>query len=202
MRATDFIITKDRITSDRIISILNEEIIQENAPRTLYHGTLKTYLPGIKKYGLLPKLGDFTRHFYDDDPDLEELVFAASRKDVRKALNSIIFNLKKNNIDPSPENIIKYGAIVVIKDVFDNFEHRPYDYYNDWNEYPRHVEPGDFYSREPVEITYILQNKKLKDFLRRQGFDDWLGTKHPKLVKKNEIAEAKNDYPLRDRTNP
>jgi hypothetical protein len=159
------------------------EFIEESAARTLYHGTLKANLPSIMKGGLEPRIGHFTKHFYDDDPDLEELVFASSKKDVNKGLNAIIHLLKQQGIPSTPDNIIKYGAMVVVKDEYDEFEHRPRDDMNDWNDYPRQVEPGDFYAREPVGVTYILQNRKLKDLLRREGFDAWMGKKHPKLIR-------------------
>lgn len=160
------------------------EFLTESAPRTLYHGTLKTNLPSIMQGGLEPRIGHFTKHFYDDDPDLEELVFASSKKDINKGLNAIIHLLKQQNIPSTPENIIKYGAMVVIKDEYNEFEHRPSDDMDYWGEYPRQVEPGDFYAREPVAHTYILQDRKLKDLLRREGFDAWMGTKHPRLQAK------------------
>lgn len=161
------------------------EFLCESAPRTLYHGTLKSNVPSIMQGGLEPRVGAFTSHFYDEDPDLEELVFASSKKDVQKGLNAIIHLLKQQGIPSTPENVIKYGAMVVVKDEYNQFDHRPRDDMGDWGEYPRQVEPGDFYAREPVEVTYILQDRKLKDLLRREGFDAWMGTKHPKLQNKS-----------------
>jgi len=160
------------------------ELFFENAPRTLYHGTLKANLPSIMQRGLEPRVGFFTTHFYDGDPDLEELVFASSKKDVNKGLNAIIHLLKRQGIEPTPDNIIKYGAMVVIKDEYNEFEHRPSDDMNHWGEYPRQVEPGDFYAKQNIGHTYILKDRKLKDLLRREGFDAWMGTKHPKLQSK------------------
>ncbi len=159
------------------------EFLSESRPRTLYHGTLKSNLPAIMQGGLEPRIGHFTKHFYDDDPDLEELVFASSKKDVQKGINAIIHLLKQKGVAPTPENVIKYGAMVVIKDEYKEFEHRPNDDMNYWGDYPTQVEPGDFYAREPVGATYVLQNKKLKDLLRREGFDAWMGTQHPKLMR-------------------
>jgi len=167
------------------------EFLFESAPRTLYHGTLKANLPAIMQGGLDPRIGDFTKHFYDDDPDLEELVFACSKKDIKNGINAIIHLLKQQGIPSTPDNVIKYGAMVVIKDEWNEFEHRPHGDMNYWGEYPTQVEPGDFYAREPVEHTYILQDRKLKDLLRREGFDAWMGTKHPKLVKEEH---SKNMY--------
>lgn len=165
-------------------NIIEDKFLNENAPRTLYHGTLKSNIPAIKQRGLEPRLGDFTKHFYDDDPDLEELVFASSKNDIKKGLNSIIYYLRQRGIEPTPENIIRYGAMVVVKDEYDEFSHRPLSDLGSWyDEHPRQVEPGDFYAKEPVGVTYILQNNKLRDLLRRQGFDAWMGNKHPKLDK-------------------
>ena len=163
------------------------EFLCESAPRTVYHGTLKSNLPSIMKWGLEPRAGAFTSHFYDpSEDDVEDLVFAASRKDINKGINSIIYYLKQQGIVPTPDNIIKYGAMIVLKDNFGEFTHRDHDPDKDEFAYdhPRTVEPGDFYAREPVGVTYILQNRKLKDLLRREGFDAWMGTKHPKLQNK------------------
>jgi hypothetical protein len=48
-------------------------------------------------------MGDFTKHFYDDDPDLEELVFACSKKDINKGINAIIHLLKQQGIPSTPD---------------------------------------------------------------------------------------------------
>jgi hypothetical protein len=158
------------------------EFLTESRPRTLYHGTLKSNLPSIMQKGLEPRVGDFTNHFYDQEEDeLEELVFAAGKKDMQKALNAIIYLLKQQGIPSTPSNIIKYGAVVVIKDEYNEFEHRPKNDHNQWGEHPTQVEPGDFYSRDTVSAKYVLQNNQLKNLLRRQGFDAWQGTQHPKL---------------------
>jgi hypothetical protein len=73
--------------------------------------------------------------------------------------------------------------MVVIEDEYNEFGHRPHNDMNYYDDYPRQVEPGDFYARKNVGHTYILQDRKLKDLLRREGFDAWMGTKHPKLQK-------------------
>lgn len=160
-----------------------KEIIKENSPRTLYHGTLKSNLPSIIANGLEPRLGNFTKHFYDDDPDLEELVLMSSRSQIQKGLNSIVHYLRKQGIDPTPKNIIRYGAMIVVKDQENQFTHRgPYEL--DREDHPTQVELDDFYSRDSVLPTYILQNNKLRDLLRREGFDSWMGNKHPKLKNK------------------
>ena len=163
------------------------EFLCESAPRTVYHGTLKSNLPSIMQGGLEPRIGAFTSHWYDpDEDDVEDLVFASSRKDIQKGLNSIIHYLKQQGINPTPDNIIKYGAMVVVKDERGKFMYRDPDPDKDEFAYdhPYTVEPGDFYSREYVKPTHILQDKKLKDLLRREGFDAWMGTKHPKLQNK------------------
>lgn len=164
------------------------EFLTESRPRTLYHGTLKSNLPSIMQNGLEPRIGAFTSHFYDpNEDDLQELVFASSRRDIQKGINAIIHLLKDEGIPSTPENVIKYGVMLVIKDEYNEFEHRASDDANYWGEYPSQVEPGDFFAREPVNITHVLQNKKLKDLLRREGFDAWMGTKHPKLMQAAEI---------------
>ena len=96
----------------------------ENAPRTLFHGALKEYLPEITKHGLVPAVGDFVSDFYgntvyDDedfyDPErdsLEPLVFAAQRKDIARCVNAIRHRLVAKGIRATPESIIKHGAIL------------------------------------------------------------------------------------------
>ncbi len=166
----------------------------ESSPRTLYHGTLKEYLPHIKSHGLQPTVGDFVSNFYDPSDDegydpeqdsLEPLVFAASKYDLIKCINAIIFRLKGKGLRGTPDEIIKYGAILVIKDVNNNFIHRPIEDFGNWyDEHPRAVEPNDFYSDHITEPFIIYQDSKLKNLLRRNGFDAWMGKLHPRLQDK------------------
>lgn len=175
------------------------EFLNENSPRTLFHGTLKSNLPSIMDNGLEPRVGNFTKHFYDDDPDLEEIVVMSSRSQINKGLNSIMYYLKQQGIKPTPENVIRYGVMVVVKDERKEFTHKG-SYYFDRGEHPRQAEEDDFYSRNAVLPTYIIQNNKLRDLLRREGFDDWMGAKHPKLkeVKYNPSVDDIQNVPLDD----
>ncbi len=156
--------------------------ITESAPRTLYHGTLKEYLPSIMKNWLVPEVGDFVSDFYDPsgdegyDPEvdsLEPLVFGAAKADLKRCHSAISWRLRGKNISPTPENIIRYGAIVVMKDHEEKFIHAAQNgVYN--GEHPRQVEPGDFYSHEEVEPSHVLVNGKLRDLFRRAKIDGFV----------------------------
>ncbi len=157
----------------------------EAAPRTLYHGTLKELLPEIKQHGLVPTVGEFVSHFYDPsgdegyDPEmdsLEPLVFAASKVDIKRCVNAIVHRLRAKNINPTPENIIEYGAIIVIKDENEDFYHRPRDIDDEsnWQEYPTQVEPGDYYSHQEAIPAFIVTGKRLKHLLRRNRIEGFV----------------------------
>jgi hypothetical protein len=172
---------------------MDAESLNESAPRTLYHGTLKAYLPEIEKNGLVPTVGEFVSHFYDPSGDegydaetdaLEPLVFAASKRDLQRCVNAIIFRLRDDRIDATYENVIKYGAIVAYRDADEQFYTRPKDGERDYSDHPTQVEPGDFYSYEDIAPTYTVTGKRLRDLLRRNRIDGFVSPKPP-------IREAK-----------
>ena len=159
----------------------------ENAPRTLFHGTLKEYLPEIMKHGIVPTVGDFVSSFYDrsydDDYDpeidsLEPLVFAAKRADIIRCFNAIRHRLVAKGIRPTPENIIEYGAVIVIKDAEEEFVQHDYET-DPYAEHPVQVEPGDFYSDRTITPAYILRGNKLRDLFRRQRIDGFWSPRPP-----------------------
>lgn len=163
-------------------------VLKESAPRTLYHGTLKEYVPEIMRNGLVPTVGDFVSNFYapntDDeyyDPErdsLEPLVFAADKREIARCVNAIRHRLQANGIRVTPENIIAHGAIIVVKDTDEEFiQHN--DDTNPYHDHPVQVEPKDYYTDREVLPAHILTGNKLKDFLRRSRIDGFWSPRPP-----------------------
>ena len=164
-----------------------ENLIRESAPRTLYHGTLKEYLPTIKTLGLEPMVGDFVSNFYDPSHEegyeaerdaLDPLVFAATKKDLQRCVNAIVHRLRDKRIPATSDNIIAHGAIVVTRDTNDQFYHREREETR-YEDHPTQVEPGDFYSYETIHPDYVLTGKKLRDLLRRNKVDGFVSMRPP-----------------------
>lgn len=143
--------------------------------KTLYHGTSRKRSHDVKKYGLIPDVGSFVKQMYDEPGvDFEDLVFATDKEQIGKAvtamMSAIEHDLGKDFHDVTEDEILKYGAIVVIKYGDESFYNRDIDDENYYGDYPTTVEPGDYYSRDNEEIDYILTGKKLIAFLRKHNF--------------------------------
>jgi hypothetical protein len=134
--------------------------------RTLYHGTLAANVPAILRFGIIPKAGDFVQGFYgwDDEDELDELVFAADKSGLKKCVAAILGYLRIKGIDRTEENFFRYGALCVMRNQQNEFE--PHD---DWGDNPSQVEPGDYFTRNTIRADYILVRDKLRSFLRRNG---------------------------------
>lgn len=148
------------------------EIIIE---KTLYHGTSRSRAISIMKdRHLIPGVGDFVSQMYDEEPDIEELVFAADKQEISKAVTAMIsaieHDLGKGFHDITEDEIQRFGAIVMIKGGDDYFDHREEDDENYWGEHPPTVEPGDYFSRDNQGVDYMLTGKKLIRFLKKMGF--------------------------------
>lgn len=182
----------------------------ESTERTLYHGTLTEYLPDIEKHGLVPTVGSFVSDFYDPSGDegydaerdsLEPLVFAAQKSDLQRCVNAIGHRLREKNIPWTPENIIKYGAIIAIKD--GDFYHRNHDTSRGaaWeDDHPVQVEPGDYYSMREQLPHYIVTGGRLRDLLRRNrigGFYSPVPIKETVFRKWITLCEAPQQLYLR-----
>jgi hypothetical protein len=78
--------------------MLITELLNESTPRTLYHGTLKEFVPDIMDFGLLPQVGKFTAHAYQEYREagipLENVVFAADRAELYKCISAIIGQMR------------------------------------------------------------------------------------------------------------
>ena len=151
---------------------LYEEILLENMPRTLYHGTLRRLLPSIMSIGLLPSVGEFTRYAYDEleaaGIELPELVFAADREGLDSCISAILGAMRQVGIEDTLENFFRYGAIVVLKHGEENFDHRTRNE-KDYKDYPETVEPGDYYSDYGIKPDFYIVGDRLRVFLRRHN---------------------------------
>ena len=146
------------------------ELLTESTPRTLYHGTLMKFVPTIMEFGLLPSIGEFTRRAYqeytDAGIDLEPLVFAADKKDLRKCVGAMVSWLKQHGIPVTEENFYKKTALIVIKQGEKHMQYRKDEF--DFG-HPDTVEPGDYYSSNTVLPTYYITGNKLKSFLQKNS---------------------------------
>lgn len=147
-----------------------QEILIESTGRTLYHGTLRRFVPSILAVGLWPTLGEFTRNAYAESEeagiDLDELVFAADKNGLRSCISAILGAMEQAGIEDTVDNFFQYGAILVIREGGDRMEHREDDEDED---HPETVEPGNYYSHYTVQVDYALTGRRLRTFLRRQG---------------------------------
>ncbi len=145
------------------------DLVENNDP-TLYHGTLIYNIPSIQRDGIEPRVGDFVKHFYDDD-ELDELVFSADKNGLGKCVSAIMGYLRLRNISPTAENILRYGAICVMRGQSHNFILTGNSDEEDYEGCPRQVEPLDYYSRDVIFPDYYLVRDKLRSFLKRHVFD-------------------------------
>lgn len=159
--------------------------------KTLYHGTTIDNAKKIAEEGMWPQTGGFTSQFYGDEyagedengedvyneTKLEELIFAADKEEVSKALTAMVaqigVKLGKDMHSVTDEEILRYGALVVIRE--GGWERRPHedkDYrwemeHEDGSH--GHVEPGDYYSGNHESFSYILTGNKMMSILRQLG---------------------------------
>lgn len=174
----------------------NQAFLKFSMQKTLYHGTTIDKAKKITEEGLWPQTGDFTSQFYgDEDGDeddenydngdlyyedqykLEELIFAADKEEIDKAVTAMVaqiaVKLNKDLHHVTDAELLRNGALVVIRDA--GWTQRPIedeDYkwereYGDGSY--RHVEPGDHYSDRDEPFSYILTGKKMFSVLRRLG---------------------------------
>ena len=152
------------------MSMKIQEILTESTPRTLYHGTLKKFVPTILKYGLMPTLGEFTKEAYADyhaaGVDLPALVFAANRTGLDKCISSIMGAMRHHGREFSAQEFYANAAIIVIKQGERKFVQRGDDFDQ---KHPATVEPHDYYSDNVVYPDYAIMDQRLKSFLRRNG---------------------------------
>jgi hypothetical protein len=127
-------------------------------PGNLYHGTLAENIQSIRNTGLLPRKGLWTANFHVNAP---ELVYAVDESRRGRLIAIITGQIAKTGLvrfsdqydfDHFNNDLARYGAVVVITAAMFrsclSFSERGH---------PEGVEPGDWYSREPVGVENILE---------------------------------------------
>lgn len=143
----------------------------ESTPRTLYHGTLRKFLPDILRHGLEPNAGTFTRQMYDEeDPDdLRELVFAADKQGLIACFSAITSWIRIEYRTPYTVDLVRqHGALCVLKHAEGDFEHRDKDD-GGWHDHPPQVEPNDYYSEGRVRVSHVLTGNKMLQFFAKHA---------------------------------
>jgi hypothetical protein len=149
--------------------------------KTLYHGTIIDNLESIRRFGLIPYRGGFVEEFYSDsenEEELPELVFAADKNTINKAINAMLFHIGKKlnkwTSEVTEEDIKAHGLLTIIRgdpytgEANSSFKQRKEDNkYDSWKEHPSTVEPDDYYTEDVVPNVDILVGNKLLNFLRR-----------------------------------
>ena len=155
-----------------------QEILAESTPRTLYHGTLKRFVPDILDLGLLPQVGAFTAHAYDEyrrhGIPLDNVVFAADRQGLGKCISAIIGQMRQVGMEKiTMKDFYANAALLVIKRGERRFQRRPED--DIVGDHPHQAEPGDYYTRGADYPDIVLTGDRLRGFLRRNGvrLDDY-----------------------------
>src|ERR1019366_4999138 len=147
-----------------------KELLKESMPKTLYHGTLRQFVPSIMQIGLVPDIGEFTRQAYQEYEEagieLPDLVFAADKDGLGSCVSAIIGALEQSKIEDTTDNFFRYGAIVVLKHGAEDFEHRDEDD-DGREEHPQTVESGDYYREYSIKPDFVMMGKRLKAFLSR-----------------------------------
>ncbi len=153
--------------------------LKQISEKTLYHGTVIDNIPSIEKYGILSGIGSFVQDNYGDYEDsLEDLSFAADKKDIDHALTAMVHHigkkLGKDFHDVNDNDIRNHGVLFIIKDGDKYMSQRPSEDKNG-DYHPLSVEPGDYYTSGDVGTDYHLTGSALLRYLRRLGVwpRDW-----------------------------
>ena len=143
------------------------EILCESTPKTLYHGTLKEFLPSILSMGATPTVGNFTRNAYSEyreaGIELPDLLFAADKSGLGKCISAIMGALESKGIRLTPESFFNNAAIIVFKQGEEDFDYRSE---KEFDHHYATVEPEDYYREYGLKPDYVLTGNKLKTFLR------------------------------------
>jgi|CryBogDrversion2_8_1035294.scaffolds.fasta_scaffold07684_2 hypothetical protein len=155
------------------------QLISESRPRTLYHGTLKEFVPDILDLGLLPRVGRFTAHAYDEYRQagipLENVVFAADRQNLGKCVSAIIGQMRHHypqwHWQHGPEELTAddfyhKAALLVLTAAEPRWQQ-----HSDHNmaQHPVTAEPDDWYIRGADLPNMVLTDDRLRNFLRRNS---------------------------------
>jgi len=153
---------------------LDEIFLTENAPKTFFHGTVIDNLDSIKKHGLSAQIGNFIDTMYDDEGiEPDPLVFLTDKEGLHKAVTAMRFHvgkkIGKSVGEVNAEDVRKHGLLLKVMGEPDEFNHKPEDPMNDYEEHPYGVEPGDYYSFGDVGPEGYFFGNKLIALLNRYG---------------------------------
>lgn len=169
--------------------------------KTLYHGTTLENARDALQHGIWPSVGDFVADMYGlEDYEHEELIFAADKEGISKALSAMSYHvakkLHKQAYQLTSKELYQNGAILVLKNGEEDFDHFDPEDYDDIGEHPPAVEPDDYYRRYGIKPDYILTGKKLRRFVTRLGLkqDYQSGIMHGDQQK--NLQYRKNGIPI------
>lgn len=154
------------------------ELLSETRSQILYHGTLKEFVPDIMDLGLLPQVGKFTAHAYQEYAEhgipLDNVVFAADLSGLKKCVSAIVGQMRHHysqfaqNKIMTEKDFFDHAALLVIKTGKKRFEYHG----GKWDEiHPPQVEPQDYYTRGADLPDMVLTNERLKKLLDRVKID-------------------------------
>lgn len=146
----------------------------------LFHGTIVDYKEAILALGIGPRTGDFISDVYEDKREsIDEYTYAADIDGLEKCAAAIIGQIAHKYKDGDykevdEEDIKNYGVLFVIKRGKSNaiMDYYPGSYLSDWEEneeYPVGVEPGDYYSKEFISVTDYIEGQELVDLFNKHN---------------------------------
>lgn len=150
------------VSNNRFFSFL-----KEGKSKTLYHGTLLKNVYNILESGLKPGIGAFVDSVYGSHKPVKDwapnLVYAADKDGIQKVLSAIQFAIHKE-YGKSPkeltdEDIEKFGAVIVLKDMGDKFNYS-------YKDNPP-IEEGDYYTDENISVQNVLTGAPMMRFFRQ-----------------------------------
>lgn len=155
----------------RYIDIVEQRgALLESTPRTLYHGTLRKFLPTILRQGLWPSVGAFTERMYGGETEggeLQDLVFAADKQGIVKCFSAIASWIRIEYGGLYTVALVKqHGALCVLKHAEDDFDHHAGG--DDWSDHIQ-VEPRDYFSDQRVRVSFVLTGNKMMNFIAKHA---------------------------------
>lgn len=141
----------------------------------VYHGTLAQNIQSIRRTGLSPRRGAWTTNFHSD---AVELVYAVHENRKGRLIAIITGQIAKSGLvrfsndyqfDDFRNDLAEHGAIIVVKATTFCCSENP-----STRGHPAGVEPGDWYSRQPVgieDIQRIMVGQEMLDWLNPHEMD-------------------------------
>ena len=169
--------------------------------KTLYHGTTLENAKDALQHGIWASVGDFVSDVYrGPEYDHDNLVFAADKNGITKALNAMSYHvakkLRKSQHTITSNELYTHGALLVIRSGAEDMDHHD-DHSQYWGEVPDAVEPDDYFSYETVIPDYLLTGKKLRRFVTRLGLQtpNQSGIMHPDQQRNLRIRKGIENAP-------